>query len=284
MNVIRITAISLLSLLLFAGCAAQPGSQPVRRCPGKANLSESLKTLNERREKIISLRASGQCLLQYHADKKIRKENFPIKLWINPPYEIYLQGDVAFDATGLVFGSNADEFWFWLKPKEVSSYWYGKWSQAGNFSGLSTSPNLILEAFGRIDVNQQGWQFKHENNLDLLILRNKDGIINRKIYIEPCDYIVRKIELFDDSGDMSLKAEFTEYEKLEQGYLVPSKIKLNAYLESGQGDSAQITLSSIKPLNLNIEQRKRLFVRPPARGFNHIYKVIDGKPVEQGQH
>ncbi|MBE3143292.1 MAG: hypothetical protein IMZ61_05125, partial [Planctomycetes bacterium] len=108
----------LLLVLFFAGCAVQP----IRHCPGKTTADEAIAVLKSRREKITSIRATGQCLLRYHVEGKVRKENFPVKLWVNPPYEIYLQGDVAFDATGLVFGSNADEFWFWLKPKEVSSY------------------------------------------------------------------------------------------------------------------------------------------------------------------
>ena len=131
-------------VLFFAGCAAQP----MRHCPGKTTADEAIAVLKSHREKAVPIRATGQCLLQYHAEGKVRKENFPVKLWVNPPDEIYLQGDVAFDATGLVFGSNADEFWFWLKPKEVSSYWSGTWSQAGIWNGLAVSPMIALEAFG----------------------------------------------------------------------------------------------------------------------------------------
>jgi hypothetical protein len=266
-------------LLFFVGCAAQP----MRHCPGKTTADEAIAVLKSRREKATPIRATGQCLLRYHAEGKVHKENFPVKLWVNPPYEIYLQGDVAFDATGLVFGSNADEFWFWLKPKEVSSYWSGKWSQAGILNSLAVSPVIVLEAFGAVDMRQGDWTLSRDGNLDLLVLRNDRSVIIQKIYIETCDYAVTKIERFDESGDIYLKAEFVSYEKTANGFLVPSRVKIVAVSEEGGEDSADISLSSIKPTELSAQQSKRLFVRPLPRGFGHIYTVIDGKAVEQEQ-
>lgn len=255
----------------------------MRHCPGKQTADEAIAALKSHREKASPVRATGQCLLRYHAEGKVRKENFPVKLWVNPPGEIYLQGDVAFDATGLVFGSNADEFWFWLKPKEISSYWSGKWSQAGIFNGLASSPRIILEAFGIPDIEQGRWVLSRNGNSDILILRNEQDIIIQKIYIEPCDYVVTKIERFDESGDIYLKAEFAGYEKAAEGFLTPSRIKIAVVSEKGGEDFADISLSSVKTMELSAQQRQRLFVKPLPRGFNHIYHVIDGEAVEQKQ-
>ena len=259
---------------------------PPSRCgirPGKTTADEAIAVLKSRREKAVAVRATGQCLLQYHAEGKVRRENFPVKLWVNPPNEIYLQGDIAFDATGLVFGSNADEFWFWLKPKEVSSYWSGKWSQAGIWNGLAVSPMIALEAFGAVDIHKGDWTLSSEDDFDLLILHNDRNVIIQKIYIEPCDYVVTKIERFDELGDVYLKAEFSGYEKTAEGFLTPSRIKIAAVSEESGEDSADITLSSVKPAQLSDQQKQRLFVRPLPRGFDHIYQVIAGKAVEQKQ-
>ncbi|MGA2071669.1 MAG: hypothetical protein ABSG97_10000 [Sedimentisphaerales bacterium] len=264
-------------VLFLAGCAVQP----MCHCPGKTTADEAIVVLKSHREKAAPICATGQCLLRYHVEGKIRKENFPVKLWVNPPYEIYLQGDVAFDATGLVFGSNADEFWFWLRPKEASSYWSGKWSQAGIWNGLAVSPMIVLEAFGAVDMRNGDWTLSRDGSFDLLILRNDRGVIIQKIYIEPCDYVVRKIERFDDSGDIYLKAEFVEYERAAEGFLIPLRIKIVAVSKEGGEDSVEITLSFVKPAELSSQQRQRLFVRPLPRGFNHIYQVIDGEAVEQ---
>jgi hypothetical protein len=269
----------IISVLFFAGCVAQP----MRHCPGKTTADEAIAILKSRREKITPIRATGQCLLRYYADGKFRKENFPVKLWVNPPGEIYLQGDIAFDATGLVFGSNADEFWFWLRPKEISSYWSGKWSQAGIWNGLAASPMVVLEAFGSADIRQGGWTLSRDGNFDLLVLHNDRAVIIQKIYIEPCDYVVKRIERFDESGEIYLKAEFADYENTAEGVLTPSRIKIVAVSENGNEDSAEISLSSIKTAELSVQQRQRLFVRPAPRGFNHIYLIVDGKALEQGQ-
>jgi hypothetical protein len=266
-------------VLFFAGCAVQP----MRHCPGKTTADEAIAVLKAHREKAAPIRATGQCLLQYHAEGKVRKENFPVKLWVNPPDEIYLQGDIAFDATGLVFGSNADEFWFWLKPKEVSSYWSGAWSQAGIWNGLAASPMIVLEAFGAVDIRNGNWTLSRDGNLDLLTLRNDRGVVIQKIYIDSCDYVVTKIERFDESGSIYLKAEFADYEKTAEGFLTPLRIKIVAVSEEGGEDSAAISLSSVKPAQLSSQQRQRLFVRPLPRGFDHIYRVIDGKTIEQKQ-
>ncbi|HEY5505440.1 MAG TPA: hypothetical protein VIK28_09800, partial [Sedimentisphaerales bacterium] len=246
----------LLLALFFAGCAAQP----MRHCPGKTTAAEAIEVLKSRREKAAPIRATGQCLLRYHVEGKVRKENFPVKLWVNPPYEIYLQGDVAFDATGLVFGSNADEFWFWLRPKEVSSYWSGKWSQAGIWNGLAVSPMIVLEAFGSVDIRQGDWTLSRDDNFDLLVLHNDRSVIIQKIYIELCDYLVTKVERFDESGDIYLKAEFAGYEKTAEGFFAPSRIKIVAVSEEGGEDSVEITLSSVNPTELSSQQRQRLFV------------------------
>jgi hypothetical protein len=269
----------LILVLFWAGCAAQP----MHHCPGKMFADEAIAVLKSRREKAVPIRATGQCLLRYHAEGKMRKENFPVKLWVNPPNEIYLQGDIAFDATGLVFGSNADEFWFWLKPKEISSYWSGIWSQAGIWNGLAVSPMIALEAFGSVDIRQGDWTLSHDGSFDLLTLRNDRGVIMQKIYIEPCDYVVTKIERFDESGDIYLKAEFSGYKKTAEGFLTPSRIKIVAASKESGEDSADISLSSVKPAELSAQQRQRLFVRPLPRGFDHIYLVIDGRTIEQGQ-
>ncbi|MGD0571922.1 MAG: hypothetical protein ABSB11_02750 [Sedimentisphaerales bacterium] len=266
-------------MLFFMGCAVQP----MRHCPGKTTADEAIAALKSHREKAVPVRATGQCLLQYHAEGKVRKENFPVKLWVNPPDEIYLQGDIAFDATGLVFGSNVDEFWFWLKPKEVSSYWSGAWSQAGIWNGLAVTPVIALEAFGSVDIRNGDWTLNCNGNLDLLTLRSDRGIILQKIYIEPCDYVVKKIERFDESGDIYLRAEFAGYEKTAEGFLTPSRIKIVAVSKEGGEDSADISLSSVKPAQLSDQQRQRLFIKPLPRGFDHIYRVIDGKTIEQKQ-
>jgi hypothetical protein len=275
-------------VLVVAGCAGQP-QQPAKICPGKKTVDEAIAALNSLRQKQSPLKASGQCLLKYQYQGKQHKENFPVKLWLNPPDEIYLQGDVAFDATGLVLGANSKEFWLWLKPKEISTYWWGRWSQADstsspqadNWGGLVLSPEALREAFGFINTSQGDWSLTH-GRYDILWLHNEDGILSKRVYIETCDYVPAKIEYFDAGGNLVSGAEFTKYRKLAEEDYIPMQIRFFTVAGGESGDSAQITLNSAGPTSFNEQQKKRLFNRPTPKGFNHIYQIINGKAVEQG--
>jgi hypothetical protein len=265
---------------IFAGCEA-PMQQPMRHCEGKKTVAEAIAALNSHRDKAVPIRTTGQCLLRYYLEGKRHKENFPIKLWINPPDEIYLQGDVAFNATGLVLGSNANEFWFWLKPKEISSYWWGSWSQAGSWNSLVLSPSALLEAFGSVNLHDGRLSLTRMNNLDVLVLYNEQGTVFKVIHIEPCDYVVSKIEYLNNTGKLVGCAEFADYQQVDDGFSVPTSINIISFSSDGNSDSARLSLNSVKPAKLSDKQRQRLFVRPQPRGFEHVYDIINGAAVEQ---
>lgn len=269
----------LLVMLIFAGCAART-QQPVRPCTGKTT-AEAMGILNQRRQRAVPIRAAGRCFLRYHLQGKLHQESFPVKLWGNPPNEVCLQGDIAFDAAGLVLGSNVDEFWFWLKPKEVSTYWWGEWSQAGVWSRLALSPAMVLEGFGAADIRDGDWSLTRIGDLDVLVLYGERGNILKRIYIEPCNYVVAKIEHLDSAGVIVARAEFADHKQLAEGFLVPAIIRITTLADDGSEDSAEISLVSVRTTQLNNKQRQRLFLRPLPRGFDHVYKIIDGAVVEQ---
>jgi hypothetical protein len=248
---------------------------------GKNTAAEAIETLNQRRQQTIPIRATGQCLLRYRAEGKQHKENFPVKLWVSPPNEIYLQGDVAFDAAGLVLGSNADEFWFWLKPKEVSAYWWGEWSQAGVLNRLVLSPAMVLEAFGGVNVREGDQSLTRSGDFDVLVLHSGQNAVLKRVYIERCNYVVAKIEQFDSAGRLAVRAEFADYKQIAEGFFAPVSIKIEVVADDGGEDFVEISLASIQSTKLSEEQRQRLFVRPQPRGFDHVYKIIDGTAVEQ---
>ena len=274
--------------LLLAGCAG-PVKKEALPCPGKKTADEAIASLNVNRRKFMPVRATGQCLLRYQQEGREHKENFPVKIWTRPPEEVYMQGDVAFDATGLVLGTNRDEFWFWLKPKEISSYWWGKWSQAGEFQKFPLSPSACLEAFGAVDFPASAghltvgdWSLTHAR-FDILWLHNEKGELVKRIFIETCNYLVAKIEYFDSSGQVVVSADFSDYKKVADDFFVPASIKINAVADDGSVNSAQISLSSVNPAPLNEQQRQRLFVRPKPQGFEHVYQIIDSSAVEQAK-
>ena len=266
-------------IMILTGCAA-PVRRPKSPCAGKNSAVEAIEALNSHRLQTRPIRATGRCLLRYHVKGKEHKENFPVKLWVNPPNEIYLQGDIAFNATGLVLGSNADELWFWLRPKEISSYWWSKWSQTGDWNDFVLSPAVLLEAFSLADMQDGDWSLTHGHS-DILWLHNEEGILLKRVYVEQCGYNVARIEYFDKSGRIVAKAEFAEYKQVTKGQLAPAVIKITTMAESDSEDSVEISLGSIRPKQFSDKQRQRLFVRPQPRGFEHVYQIIDGISVEQ---
>jgi hypothetical protein len=280
---LRKCVIIIFVLMLFhAGCGPEM-REPEPVLPGKNTVAEALHALNSRLQNIEPLKASGQCLWQYYSEGKSRNENFAVRIWVNPPAEVYLQGDIGFNPRGIVLGSNASEFWLLIKP-EVSRYSWGKWSEQGSSSGLMFVPKTLDEAFGIVEVSgEKDWSLSKEDRFDVLVRGNNNRGIDKKIYISRKDYLVRKIEYFDVNGEAVAVAELDRYREVSKEFFVPASIKIIMYGEEGSDGSASIRLSltSVKSESFTEIRRNTLFNRPPTKGYKHIYKIIDGSMVEQ---
>jgi hypothetical protein len=269
------------AILILGGCATQM-QKPVRICPGKKSVTESLSSLRVQSENAVPLKADGQCLLQCHDEKgKLKREHFPVKLWMNPPAEFYMQGDVAFDPKGIVLGSNKEEFWLAVRLKEVSGYWYGRWSGKDYPEKLMISPRLVLEALGSVTaVAEEKWSFSKEGEFDVLT-RQQGGVTTKKIYIGTSDYLIRRIEYFGGDGRVIIVMELSKYRKITENFFVPGIVKIANGVDGDKGDSVKIILGFVQQVEFTDKQRERLFVRPQAQGFKRIYQIVDGRIIEQ---
>lgn len=276
----RFIMLILITVSILGGCAPQI-REPVLVCPGVESSEELLAVLRGHSENLVSLRASGQCLLEYYVDGEKRRENFPVKLWVNLPGEIYLQGDVAFDPRGIVVGANEEEFWLSVKPKEISGYWWGRWADTDHLRGVMINPAMILEAFGGVDVGGGGnWVLSKEGDFDILTRREgRDD--RRKLYISDCDYLIRKIEYLNTDGETAAVVKLGKYKRVGEGSLVPGVMEAVNYNANGEKSRLRISFGSIRPVNFTEKQRHRFFTRPEPRGFKHIYKVVGDNVIEQ---
>jgi hypothetical protein len=194
-----------------------------------------------------------------------------------------MQGDVAFDPRGVVLGSNEEEFWLAVRLKEISGYWWGQWSGGDYPEKLMISPRLVLEALGTTAVeDEEGWLLSKEKAFDILT-KQESGIETKKVYINACDYLIRKIEYLDADGRAAVIMELDKYKEISKNFFVPGIVKFVNRFGGNKGDSVQITFGSIKPAKFTDKQQERLFVRPRPDGFKHIYKIVDGKVFEQPQ-
>jgi hypothetical protein len=268
------------AMLILGGCAQMEKKE--RICPGKESAEESLALLKSQSGNAVPLKADGQCLLQYYTeDKKPKKENFPVKLWVNPPAEIYMQGDVAFDPKGVILGSNEREFWLAVRLKEVSGYWWGRWSERNHPEKLMISPRLVLEALGTAAVgDEKDWSLSKDGAFDVLTKR-ESGTETKKIYINNCDCLVRKIEYLGKDGQAAIAMELDKHKEISKNFFVPGVVRIVNRAGGSKGDSVQITLSSVRPADFTDKQRERLFVRPQAQGFRQVFEIVDGKVIEQ---
>jgi len=271
--------------ILLAGCAVGPEHLPV--CPGQPTVEEALQTLSARAKGAVPLRANGQGLLTYHMPDKDKPErhNLPMQMWFNPPAEVYIQGSVAVDPRAVIIGSNEQEFWLALRPKEISSYYTGRWQDVRDFEGLMMSPRVVLEAFGIVaapdgEPNAALWSLQNKGPYDVLTRRDEAGRPVKRVYVYACDYLVRKIEYCDPRGKVVAVATLGNYQPVEE-FLVPTRIDVVSTGSDGRKDSMKIELSSVKLMKFNEQQRQRLFIRPDPDKFEHIYRYEEGRWVPQ---
>jgi hypothetical protein len=272
------------TIIVVGGCGPKI-EKPVRICPGKQNVLYSLSSLKSHAENAVPIKANGKCRLQFYVNNKPKphKEEFPIKVWFSPPCHVRLQGDVAFDAKGIVVGSNQEEFWLWIRP-EISSYWWGKWSEQDSAEKVNINPTLVLEAFGTVEPGfGENWSLSNEGAFDVLTRRDNKGRIVKKIYVYNCDYLVRRIEFYDTEGVIAVAAELENYRQVVEGFSVPAFIRIVKHAEGKKEDSVRIHLGSVKSAAFTEEQRKGLFSRREPGRFEHVFRIVEGKPVEWPQ-
>ena len=270
---------------LIGGCAA-PGRPRLPICPGKATVDEALAALAARAQQAVPFRGNGQILLTYHEPDggKSKRHNLPMNFLFNPPWETYIQGSVAADPKAVIMGSNRDGFWLVLRPKEMSSYYLGRWTEARNIEGLMMSPKVVLEAFGIIQDNEPNagrWLLKNEGAFDILTERDEAGRVVKRVYVYACDYLVNKIEYFDSRQKVAAVAELGRYKPVAGDFRVPTRILVSTIGPAKRTDSIDITLTSTNVWEIKQKQRDVFFNPPDSDTFEHQYTLVDGRWVEE---
>ena len=273
------------TVLILAGCAPEMRT-PKNICPGKGSVDEALAALQAQAQRAVSLKASGQCRLEFYVEgeKKPKKENLDVRLRVNPPAEIYMWGDKPLVNKAVVLGSNEEEFWLAIRPKEVSVYAWGKWSEQGSSGGLIINPRTLLEALGMSEVDpQQDWSLSNEGAFDILTKR-EGGLVTKKIYVYSCEYHVSKVEFFDSDGQIAAYAELNSYQEISEGVFAPRFIEVTTFTQNEARRPVSVTLK-LGSIQASKEWPDALFKRrPPSKGkFKNMGVIIDGKWVEQPQ-
>jgi hypothetical protein len=274
-------------LIVAAGCAGL-GPKPLPICPGRNNAEEALQTLRIRAEQAVPFEVRGQCRLAYHVpdEKGVKRQGMSLsRVWFRPPSDMYIQGGVAADPQAVVVGSGATEFWLAMRPKEIDSYYWGRWDEAANAEGMLINPAIVLEAFGILgheDPNAR-WLFAKEGPYDVLTRLDAAGRKSRRLYVYTCDYLVHKMEYFGPDGLIAATAELEQYEPVTKGFCVPTRIHVTTIDRSGREDTLDIELGKPKQRTFSEQLVRRAFTRNPAdtASFEHVYRLKNGYWVSQ---
>jgi hypothetical protein len=277
-----IKALTICELLFFfiAGCTP-PTEKQWLLCPGAGSAAESIGMLGEDAESVTSFRINGRCKSRFYEEDKKYEENFGVKLWVQPPDMIRMQGDIFLDPKGIVLGANEQEFWFSIKP-ELSSYIWGKWSEQDSASAGLINPATLLEALGLLKIDdEKQWSLSSYGAFDVLTKADSNGRVVKKVYIYCCDYLVRKIEYYGKDDKPALIAELDRYRRLKDDFYVPVSIKLTTFDSKGNENFFKMTFGTPKLYEFSDKQLNALFGRPKPRGFKNVYRMVDGEAVEQ---
>jgi len=273
-------------LALAGGCATQPQRPKLEVCPGKATAAEALQTLTARAQNAVPVWATGRAVLTYHAPdrKKPERHSLDIVLRFDPPARVFLQGSVTAVQRAVILGSNEEEFWLALRPKEISSYYLGRWQDVRDFEGLVMSPRVVLESVGIVSVpgaepNPALWKLENKGPYDILTQRDESGRPVRRLHVYACDYCVHEIEYFDRRGKVVAVAQLGDYKPVVESFRVPIRIEVVSTRPDGRKDSVVMDISSLWTKPFTEKQRQGLFHPPDADRFEHVYHYEGGEWV-----
>jgi hypothetical protein len=273
---IVIKTVLLVMVIFLTGCAA-----PHKRessCLGSRELTEAVEKWNHNCGSDLSLKIYGKCRVKFKADGKNHDEKFSIKIWSHQPDKFYLQGDIFFNPKGIVFGSNEDLFWFYIKP-EINSYVIG---------GLPVKPSRDLPALqitalaDCLYLNEisdfSKWRLQKNKEFDILVKRNRKNQVRKKIYVNRCDYLPEEIQYYDGFGNVNLTVKTIRYEKLESGEFLPSEIIIR--YEDEKDSFVKLDFKKIMKQQFSTRQKQVLFNPPKTAGFENVYRYIDNELIK----
>ena len=225
------TACLLGVLLCLAGCHPQMHNSSSRSYE-KASAAEALALLQAQADKVMSLKIYAQCRMGLPDEDGVLKEQppFDVRIYFDPPYNVFMDGIVGMGASGKVeMGSNAEFFWMGIKLK-MDEFWWGRWDKTSNHEDMQVSPKAMMEALGVLQLGDPAsWSLSKRQDVDVLIQVGPTGKITRQIKMQPGASVPQRIEYFNDQGEISLVVELAQYTTLLNGFEVPQEIGISAF-------------------------------------------------------
>lgn len=288
-DIFRFFLIVLLPVFV-SGCGPELIPEPSDEllCPGKDGPVEGFEALRSSYGVAESFKAYGSCKISYVKDDDVKRENLNSKLWFVPPGDLYFYGDTL---GGFVnFGSSDEHFWFRTKPDGfyVWSDWPSGLVEVVNIKNcirgrIGFCPSDIVETFTGPDVGRD-WLFYGIDGDDVFESPGYWGWV-KKVYVERCNYLARRIEYRSPSGRVLTVAEVGDYTKVG-GMKVPTSVVIRHYVDGEEKRGIDIDFNNIVSFEPSRKQLDELFDLPDTAGFDELYRLdedcdlVEDKPGE----
>jgi hypothetical protein len=263
------TKFFILFFIFFTGCVSQQRiKQP--SCPPIASLEQASASLGQYFGSLKPFKATGSCVLNFK-DKKKRwiAQSFPVRLWFESREKFCVYGDVSFDPKGFCFAVDGEDFWVYVKPMGV--YIAGKKNEPVEEKNGSAffSPITLIDFLNPLETDCADAAVSgYDDKCSSLICRDGQGCVRKKVYLDRCDKLARKIEYFNCGRTALIVVELDEYKKTaEDDFLFPRKLVYKHMQGKNYIDSMEIKLDSVKLWRSQPRQVQALFSRPDPNSF-----------------
>ncbi len=259
---------------LLTGCE-EPTQQTAAIGPGQKNVLRqspvrTADSVNRRSGSMVPIQADGKLVYRDTSNGGNGKaEKLNVKMRFCPPYDLFFRGDNIL-GEAIRLGSNQDEFWFRIKPKEVSTYWSGRRAQAQVCPNqLWLNPSSLLDAIGAVSIGRD-WAMSEKGNYDIFTKLDAAGKPQKRVYINRISNYPEQIYYYTHSGKPTARLLLSNYINGAGGISIPGKINITQVDLSGKRSDVDITFRNVKRLT---KINDKLFQRASSRGFKNIYRL-----------
>jgi hypothetical protein len=250
----------IIGLIFLTGCAASK-----RACPPLATATEAVAVLKEYSAGLKPLKSTGSCSLNY-TDEKGEKfaQSFPVRIWFVNSKKFCLYGDVMFDPKAVCFAVTSDKYWTYAKPLGI--YITGKVNT--ETEDYFSNPTVLVDFLGPVSEDCLEIALAESKDNSILTCRDSRGCISRKIFIDHCSRVVKKIEYFNCAEKPVFVVESDEYKNVAgERFSFPRKLNYKYLNGQNHGDRMQIKLDSVQSWKQLPGQVEALFRPPDANSF-----------------
>jgi hypothetical protein len=265
------------AFLFLAGCGQQAVLESFKVCSCDDAFEFPQSSYQQQ-----SFTVNADCRIEI-PDEKI-KETYNLKFYYEPMSNVYMQADHVLLGKAVIAGGNDDQYWLWIRHKEVDSYWFGSW-QSGcidSSTSLPINPSVILEAMGLLYCPQGYKKVECSCSAHVFSVALADGG-EKKLWFDCCDDKLAKIEIFGAKGNPVVLCTIKNYFSTSDGAKLPAKLEMTVYSDSREIAKATI---KFKPESFKLREysdvfRKSFFAQPKPDGVKNVYQILDdGKVVK----